>query len=227
MKACSKCKAVKAYDGFYVVKGKPGSWCKTCTNASSKASYQNNRAARNQRISTIGRAHRLGLTYDEYVALPCDPGTACNACGCAPDSPRNGAFNNGAGPSRPKRLAVDHDHQTGAIRGFLCGHCNRALGLMADSPELLRKLADYIEVGGLGWEPLARQRPGRKPDPNRVVTKGDSRKATRGRKSTLACSVPDCPAPHYGRGYCRNHWYRWSTSGDPLGGRPYTRRTPA
>src|SRR3990172_3972967 len=28
------------------------------------------------------------------------------------------------------------------------------------------------------------------------------------------CSVADCVGPHYGRGYCRLHWFRWWTHGD-------------
>ena len=43
---------------------------------------------------------------------------------------------------------VDHNHQSRAIRGILCGNCNRVLGLMKDSPPLLRKAADYLQCGG-------------------------------------------------------------------------------
>lgn len=44
-----------------------------------------------------------------------------------------------------QKLVVDHCHETGTIRKMLCHNCNRALGLMKDNPELLRKAADYIE----------------------------------------------------------------------------------
>lgn len=43
------------------------------------------------------------------------------------------------------RLAIDHDAKTGLVRGLLCTHCNQALGQLQDSPELLRKAADYLE----------------------------------------------------------------------------------
>lgn len=46
---------------------------------------------------------------------------------------------------RDRALAVDHDHKTGALRGYLCGHCNRGLGFFRDSPTLMRKGAEYIE----------------------------------------------------------------------------------
>lgn len=45
-----------------------------------------------------------------------------------------------------EKLAVDHCHESGAVRKLLCHNCNRALGLMQDSPSLLRLAADYIEA---------------------------------------------------------------------------------
>ena len=46
---------------------------------------------------------------------------------------------------RPKSISVDHDHDTGRIRGVLCDRCNRALGYLRDNPDLLRRAADYLE----------------------------------------------------------------------------------
>ena len=43
-----------------------------------------------------------------------------------------------------KRLYFDHDHATGAFRGWLCYKCNTALGLVGDSPEILRKMFNYL-----------------------------------------------------------------------------------
>jgi hypothetical protein len=47
-----------------------------------------------------------------------------------------------------KKLAFDHDHETGQIRGRICSTCNLALGQMG-SPDILRKAADYLEGGGV------------------------------------------------------------------------------
>jgi len=45
-----------------------------------------------------------------------------------------------------KRLAFDHDHKTGAFRGWICSSCNNALGRIGDDPVLARKLAEYLEA---------------------------------------------------------------------------------
>lgn len=40
---------------------------------------------------------------------------------------------------------VDHSHVTNKVRGLLCDHCNRAIGLLRDDPEILRRAAAYLE----------------------------------------------------------------------------------
>lgn len=43
-----------------------------------------------------------------------------------------------------RQLVLDHDHQTGELRGWLCQRCNLALGYLMDSPEVIQKLYQYI-----------------------------------------------------------------------------------
>lgn len=44
-----------------------------------------------------------------------------------------------------KRLAVDHNHITGEIRGLLCHKCNQGIGLLQDDYDLLIKAAKYLK----------------------------------------------------------------------------------
>jgi integrase len=48
------------------------------------------------------------------------------------------------GESRVK-IHFDHCHQSGRFRGWICFHCNAALGHVRDNPNRLRKLAAYLE----------------------------------------------------------------------------------
>lgn len=43
------------------------------------------------------------------------------------------------------RLCQDHDHSTGLRRGWLCVACNRGLGYLQDSPEILRNALAYLQ----------------------------------------------------------------------------------
>jgi len=43
------------------------------------------------------------------------------------------------------RFAVDHDHDTGLIRGLLCGNCNTGIGKLGDNIEGLMKALNYLE----------------------------------------------------------------------------------
>jgi hypothetical protein len=74
-----------------------------------------------------------GLPAPEYDALVARHGGLCAICGQPERVVRN------------RHLTVDHDHITNAIRGLLCSNCNRAIGLLADDPNIIRKAADYIE----------------------------------------------------------------------------------
>jgi len=54
--------------------------------------------------------------------------TACEICGQATQ----------------KALHLDHDHITGAFRGWLCGPCNLGIGSFRDNSDLLVSAARYI-----------------------------------------------------------------------------------
>lgn len=44
-----------------------------------------------------------------------------------------------------RRLHLDHDHETGAFRGWLCSHCNTAIGRLGDNLRGVRNAVRYLE----------------------------------------------------------------------------------
>lgn len=54
------------------------------------------------------------------------------------------------GKNSGKPLYFDHDHKTGAFRGWLCSKCNFILGQADDDPKILHSLILYLEQNGEG-----------------------------------------------------------------------------
>lgn len=48
--------------------------------------------------------------------------------------------------TRNNYLAVDHNHETGKIRGLLCTSCNRGLGFFKDNEILLQNAVNYLKL---------------------------------------------------------------------------------
>jgi hypothetical protein len=78
----------------------------------------------------------FGITEERYDEILVSQNGVCAICR-RPETIRP--------RGRPSRLAVDHCHDTNAVRGLLCNVCNRAIGLLRDSPLLLRAAAEYLE----------------------------------------------------------------------------------
>lgn len=49
-------------------------------------------------------------------------------------------------------FVVDHDHETGLVRGLLCNNCNIAIGLLNDDPNALRSAVRYLQASRKAYE---------------------------------------------------------------------------
>jgi hypothetical protein len=47
-----------------------------------------------------------------------------------------------------KYLAVDHNHETGEVRGLLCNACNTGIGKLGDSVKILENAIKYLKERG-------------------------------------------------------------------------------
>jgi hypothetical protein len=72
----------------------------------------------------------FGIGIAEYEAMLEAQGGCCAICG-----QKDEWF----------KLAVDHCHVGGYVRGLLCSQCNRGLGLFRDDPQRLKAAASYLE----------------------------------------------------------------------------------
>lgn len=70
-----------------------------------------------------------GLTNEDYSIMLNDQNGVCGICEEDPGD---------------RRLSVDHDHQTGRIRGLLCRTCNAGLGMLKDSEQILARATKYL-----------------------------------------------------------------------------------
>jgi hypothetical protein len=101
--------------------------CKDCEpNSKRPAEYPGPRCATHHRIQkkrNSEKAHgrlienNYGITLEQYRKILALQGGKCAICQIA--------------TGRAKRLAVDHDHQTGEVRGILCGPCNLMIGRLS------------------------------------------------------------------------------------------------
>ncbi len=55
------------------------------------------------------------------------------------------AICNGHQSTFKKALHVDHDHETGKIRGLLCNSCNKGIGFLLDDSKILLSASQYLK----------------------------------------------------------------------------------
>lgn len=114
---CAKCGEFRPWEGFHrQPSGRNGrhSYCKPCANAVQKASRVRNYTAAQKRKWQL--SSRYGITPEQVEAMQAAQGGACAIC------------------VQPLgRFHVDHNHETGAVRGLLCHRCNIRIGGWDDS----------------------------------------------------------------------------------------------
>jgi hypothetical protein len=162
MKRCKHCGKTRPLDDFYGdPKAKDGRRpeCKACNLAAKAARNAANPQANRDRVKRWQRENpekyrakqqqyidsgqkkawdrksylkrKYGITLEQYEAMLEAQGGVCKICG----KPR----------PDDRTLHVDHDHETGEIRGLLCFRCNNALGDFEEQYELFQKAADYLD----------------------------------------------------------------------------------
>lgn len=73
-----------------------------------------------------------GISVEQYDAMLAEQGGGCAICGVE------------FGDKGGRRLAVDHCHDTGAVRGLLCSNCNQGLGKFGDDIARLERAIMYL-----------------------------------------------------------------------------------
>ena len=78
---------------------------------------------------------RYNMTVEDYNILFASQNNCCAICGT--DSPEMKMY-------RGNGWVVDHDHDTGQVRGILCCRCNLLLGRAKDSISILENAINYL-----------------------------------------------------------------------------------
>ena len=161
-KICIMCEIEKPLSEFQNSKTSKGgkSWhCKPCVNKKCRKNYQENKeyfikkgiewgknnpekvveSSRKwyknnpKKVKSNRLKHRYGMTTDDYDRILESQNGVCAIC-------------KQKEPIKGITLAVDHNHDTGAIRGLLYNKCNKGLGYFNDNPNLVETAAEYLAM---------------------------------------------------------------------------------
>jgi len=99
----------------------------------SKEVVLNTQDLKSRRSLILRISNTYGVKYDKAKELLTLAEGTCDCCG----EQWKGTAS--------KRLHIDHDHKTGAVRGVLCRSCNIALGLLKDSNKRILQLYMYAK----------------------------------------------------------------------------------
>lgn len=141
MKKCTSCREDKELNEFYNSKSYPdgkGYRCKSCDAKARKKYEEKHRERKRHSQRRARRKWAYGLTDEMFNKMVVEQNNQCGIC-LIPLTI--------SGSRRPEdnRLAIDHCHDTGHVRGLLCHRCNRGLGHFLDDPNILKMAIDYLE----------------------------------------------------------------------------------
>lgn len=143
MKTCQVCN--RELELFEFPRGKQrmdGSYsyrptCKDCTVEQNLDHYHNKGGKEKQKQRSFkNNLKKYGITPETYQQLFTQQEGKCAICSSSEVSVARRSYN----------LFVDHDHETGKVRGLLCHHCNTGLGHFKDKTEALQKAIEYLNA---------------------------------------------------------------------------------
>lgn len=155
-KKCSKCKKELPLSEFGKDRRTKSGWlgtCKKCRAAVQRKYYQTKNGKEHQRKYRRTRSAKpnyaagqrkrhveklYGITVEDYDRMLEDQGGVCAIC----HKTETVRHNNGG---CVRRLAIDHCHETGEVRGLLCARCNSMLGQACNNVTTLLEAAIYLE----------------------------------------------------------------------------------
>ena len=125
-KKCTACSVEQSLDNFYKHGKYHSSKCKPCELAYKRSKYNSEKdCARHRR-------RIYGITEEQYNEMLQKQNGVCRFCKKSPEDNK-------------QRLAVDHCHDTGKVRGLLCSTCNLGLGYFNDNIALLSEAILYLQ----------------------------------------------------------------------------------
>lgn len=131
VRTCWRCKVKQPLSEFYLTpSGRPRQVCKLCVRENSNRHYHNDSERLNVDRYWRRVKSRYGASPKEIKALDKAQGKKCAIC----ESP----FKVGRRPD------VDHDHDTGKVRGLLCNSCNRGIAWFEENIDMLESAIEYL-----------------------------------------------------------------------------------
>lgn len=106
--------------------------CLQLRKGASSPNYKHGRSQTKEYDLEYQMKKNYGIGFFEYDAMFKKQNGLCAICDAPPPN------------HHKKRLNIDHCHTSGRVRGLLCDACNRGIGLLKDSPDLMLKAISYL-----------------------------------------------------------------------------------